>query len=138
MTAEEKERKRQKDYYDKNRQKRIDYSVQYRKKHIEKARQYNKRYYYNNLKADRICKIKNAYGLEFEDMKKMYIAQQGCCAICSTRFTCRKDINVDHNHSTGQIRQLLCKDCNRGIGIFKENPIFLHRAAEYINKWNNL
>lgn len=41
---------------------------------------------------------------------------------------------VDHNHFTQKIRGLLCKDCNIGLGMFKDNPILLHNGALYLQK----
>ena len=39
---------------------------------------------------------------------------------------------VDHNHETGKVRGLLCNDCNRGIGLLKDNPMFLANALKYL------
>ena len=47
------------------------------------------------------------------------------CRICGA---------VDHNHTTGQVRELLCENCNRGLGIFKDDPNLLHSAINYLQK----
>jgi hypothetical protein len=44
---------------------------------------------------------------------------------------------VDHNHTTGKIRGLLCPKCNQGIGLLMDNPLFLIRAAEYLRREQN-
>jgi len=41
-------------------------------------------------------------------------------------------VAVDHNHSTGKIRSLLCQGCNHGIGHFKESITLLKRAIKYL------
>ena len=90
----------------------------------------------SNRENAREERLKREYGITLEQHKHMFISQNGCCAICENKFTNRKHINVDHNHITGQVRQLLCTKCNGGIGYFNENPTTLQKAIEYINKWN--
>jgi len=43
-------------------------------------------------------------------------------------------LSVDHCHATGRIRGLLCAKCNQAIGLMKDNPIFLRRAADYVER----
>lgn len=70
-----------------------------------------------------------------DDMERMYLVQQGKCAICLGDFPDSKSIHVDHNHVTGQVRELLCVNCNRGIGSFRDNTLLLSKAIEYLDKW---
>ena len=80
------------------------------------------------------------YGLSNEDYISMFESQIGLCAICNepqqgitkdgeTRFLC-----VDHCHSTGKVRELLCVKCNTGLGQFRDNPEFLIKASKYLVK----
>jgi hypothetical protein len=69
-----------------------------------------------------------AYGIEPEQYDTMFEKQKGLCAICQKN----KKLCVDHNHFTGEIRGLLCHDCNRGLGSFRDNIDFLKRALEYL------
>lgn len=39
---------------------------------------------------------------------------------------------VDHNHETGKVRGLLCHNCNRALGLFKDNPSVLQKTFEYL------
>jgi Recombination endonuclease VII len=57
-------------------------------------------------------------------------AQDYKCAICGEE----KRLVVDHDHATGDIRALLCDDCNKGLGSFKDNPDNLLKAAYYLEK----
>jgi hypothetical protein len=39
---------------------------------------------------------------------------------------------VDHNHSSGKVRGLLCNRCNRAIGMFEDSPELLLSAISYL------
>lgn len=54
--------------------------------------------------------------------------QEGRCAICETK----SKLVLDHNHITGEVRGMLCNNCNIGLGLFKDNPEILVRASHYI------
>lgn len=43
-----------------------------------------------------------------------------------------EDLHVDHDHKWTEVRGLLCGSCNRGIGLLKENPAYLHCAGNHI------
>ncbi len=45
-----------------------------------------------------------------------------------------KNLAIDHCHSSGKIRGLLCQKCNQGLGIFSDNPILLRQAANYLEQ----
>ena len=76
------------------------------------------------------------YGLTLADFEQMLSEQEGRCAICLNAFpgVGRFGPNVDHDHSTGQVRALLCYHCNTAIGKFQDNPEVVDRAAEYLRK----
>lgn len=112
---------------------------EYNKKHYLQNRDrhlgYKKKWFQNNKSEIYIRKRKQKYGITHEQLKQMFIAQEGKCAICGFKFTKSKEINIDHNHNTNQTRQLLCTPCNLGLGMFKENVLLLQKAEEYIRKW---
>jgi hypothetical protein len=78
---------------------------------------------------------KKTYDISDEDFQSMLKHQDNKCAICKTTFS-EGTANVDHSHSTGKVRELLCSACNMGIGYLKENETTLLSAIEYINKHN--
>lgn len=109
----------------------------YQKKYYEKNRQKinakNRAYYHNNKEKTRDRAFKYEYGITLEDYNKKFEQQRGNCAICGeyqSKF--KKSLAVDHNHTTGQIRSLLCNNCNGGLGNFKDNIEFLLKAIEYL------
>jgi hypothetical protein len=54
------------------------------------------------------------------------------CALCFTSDP--KKLCIDHDHSTGQVRGLLCHSCNAGLGAFNDDIQLLHRAMAYVRK----
>lgn len=61
----------------------------------------------------------------------MLESQGGNCKICRNKPT-RRRLDVDHCHDTGKIRGLLCENCNKGLGIFKDDPELFDRAKKYL------
>lgn len=112
------------------------WSVRNRAKHYEMRKATiakNPEYY--SKRHRKYCLMQN-YGITEEQYTKMLEAQNGCCAICGTDKPTGKwkVFAVDHNHETGQVRELLCNECNRGIGLLKDSPDRLIKAARYLLK----
>lgn len=65
---------------------------------------------------------------------RLYKEQGGRCGICRSRLYSKryKRFAVDHCHTTGRIRGLLCSNCNTGIGLLKDDPNALQRAIEWV------
>jgi hypothetical protein len=77
--------------------------------------------------------LKLRYGITPEQYEQMFRDQNGVCAICSEP-PLKERLCVDHDHKTGAVRELLCKDCNVAIARFRENPDSLAAAINYLNK----
>ena len=73
--------------------------------------------------------LKSAYGIDMAQYDQMNEAQEGKCAICDSPESV---LHVDHCHTTGKVRGLLCNDCNTAIGLLKESPEVLSRAISYV------
>ena len=81
--------------------------------------------------------LKKKYNITRKEYLEMFTAQGGNCAICLTnQIEFEKRLFVDHCHTTGKIRQLLCSSCNSVLGFAKENPTILQNAINYIKKHN--
>lgn len=102
-----------------------------------------KKYQLDNPEKCKITKrkqnLKKRYGLTVEDIERMLKNQNYKCAICGREIFLHGDsvdknkiARVDHNHETGKVRGLLCNDCNRGIGLLKDNPMLLANAIKYL------
>ena len=102
-----------------------EYRKQWREKNIEHC-----------TKRDKNNRLLRMYGITLEQYNTMLLSQNNKCAICIQPFK-QDDINIDHNHITGAIRQLLCHKCNAAIGLMDESIEHLQNAINYIKRWNN-
>lgn len=85
-------------------------------------------------KFSRENKYRMRYGITLKDKYKMIDDQNGGCAICGLTLT-DKQACVDHNHETNQVRDILCQNCNKGLGSFLDDPDILEKAKQYLLKW---
>lgn len=72
------------------------------------------------------------YGIQWWELAALEAAQQGICAICGD--SPQDGLAIDHNHTTGAVRGLLCTLCNVGLGHFRDDPRRLIRAALYLKE----
>lgn len=82
-----------------------------------------------------------SFGIGLAEYGDMMVVQNGKCAICKTKETGQRlgktlALAVDHNHTTGEVRGLLCRNCNTLIGHAKEDRERLLSAIEYLDKYN--
>jgi hypothetical protein len=104
----------------------------YMREWSRKAREANPDYHKNIF-------LKRHYGISIDRYNEMLVEQDGCCAICKKAE--HNEIKgkiislaVDHDHSTGAVRALLCGDCNRALGLFRDDPALLDAAKTYLHK----
>ena len=74
------------------------------------------------------------YGLTIEEYNQMFVDQNGVCAICKEQSQNGTNLCVDHCHTTGKVRGLLCTGCNVGIGRLKDSVELLESAIGYLTK----
>jgi 23S rRNA G2445 N2-methylase RlmL len=116
-----------------------------------KTKQYQKEYYLKNrskkLKARKLLymntpydvrlaknnALKHTYKITVEDYDKKLKEQNYCCAICNKhRDEFKRNLSVDHDHTTNQIRGLLCIICNTNVGVVEDK---LEMIQKYLNKY---
>jgi hypothetical protein len=71
------------------------------------------------------------YGLTLDDYTRMFEQQHGQCAICGVKVQGER-MCVDHDHSTGRVRGLLCRLCNKSLGGFRDSVDLLRKAVAYL------
>lgn len=80
---------------------------------------------------------KKTYGLSYKEVLKLREGQNEVCAICKQPGFMMNDrvksgLNVDHCHKTGEVRGMLCHNCNRALGLFQDDINLLKTAIEYL------
>jgi len=91
------------------------------------------------------CRGKNSYykrnyGIDDVGLGQMKKQQDYKCYLCgSDGFLIGKNNHterraVDHDHKTGKVRKLLCHNCNRALGLFKDNSELMRKAASYVEE----
>ena len=88
---------------------------------------------YKTISRNKQLKFK--YGLSIEEYNVLLENQNHSCAICKCNVTSKRvkgSFAVDHNHTTGKIRGLLCNQCNRAIGMLNDSPELLQTALTYL------
>lgn len=79
------------------------------------------------------------YGITIADYERMLAEQGGVCAICRSKDPGPKGtFHIDHCHTTGRVRGLLCTRCNPGLGYFQDDPELLSSAISYLRRASQL
>ena len=113
--------------------KKSSYSYECKDCTIKRTIKYNR----DNSETVRSQYLKRQYGLTFEEFDVMLSKQDNCCAICGTDKPSKNRgrvnrFHVDHSHTTGKIRGLLCKSCNIALGEIEDNIHTLKSMIEYL------
>lgn len=116
------------DNYYKNRKK-LDFLDSYCKKCQDRKNKINR-----SLSSGRKSLLKK-YKLSLHNYDVLFSKQCGYCYIClKHQKEFKKKLAVDHCHSTGKIRGLLCSSCNTALGLIKDSTYTLKRMIDYLEK----
>lgn len=117
-------KKYRKNYYLKNKERKKEKIREWKQKNKTRVKAYNKNLW-----------LKTKYGISLDEYNRIFTIQNGRCAICDKPSAdYKRSLHVDHNHSDGKIRGLLCVNCNNGVGCFQDNPELLSKAKLYLEK----
>lgn len=104
----------------------------------------NKRKSGYTLEKARAYHLLSTYNLTAEEYERMFAEQNGVCACCGQpeKKTRRKNarservflLHVDHCHTTGRVRGLLCNACNTALGLLEENPKRIEALLHYVQE----
>ena len=108
-----------------------EYQKEYRKKNAERIAEVNRNWQQNNSLEIRL-KRKRLPLEHIEQIKN----HNGLCDICGNPPDGKwAELAIDHCHKEEGFRGLLCSSCNMGIGLFKDDPVILRKAAEYLEQY---
>lgn len=105
-----------------------------------KENTYNREWYQRNKLRKQIVSRLWRYDITKEEYDTLAIIQKGLCAICNElpkpkkRLSAPDNFVIDHCHTTGKVRGLLCDDCNQVLGRAKDNIEILKNAISYLEK----
>lgn len=118
------------EWYYKNKKRRNSKSREWWAANPEKTKGYEKM---KKIDVRLAANLKYNFNLSLEAFRKLEILQNKVCAICKGPPTpARTRLSVDHDHASGQIRGLLCDNCNLALGRMKDSPALLREAALYL------
>lgn len=83
----------------------------------------------------RWSRMKRTYGISEKIFMEMKKEQKSECAICGVLKKKNTDLHVDHCHETGNVRGLLCGNCNRAIGLLMDDEKVICSAMEYVKRY---
>jgi len=104
------------------------YDEVYQKEHVADSNKTKDKWLKGNPEKRRLARLKYLYDLDADEVKSILKAQDGNCWICQTGPA----EHMDHDHATGNPRGFLCGNCNRGLGLFKDDGDSLRRAVMYL------
>ena len=128
----DKTKQRVKAAYHRHKEKRKADAKRYREAHPEKSRRLTRDYRFRSL-----------YGITLAQYDAMFADQDGKCAICNrpeVRLNKKGSpyyLSVDHDHASGEVRQLLCYTCNSLIGYLDESVDIAEAVVSYLKRWKN-
>jgi len=112
------------------RRRKREYAKDYRKKNHDKVRASEaKTYAKNKEKYNRRCRDKK-YGLKEGEFERLLEEQNRRCATCFEEVK----LVVDHDNETGEVRGLICSECNLALGLVKDDVATLLRMVGYLNE----
>lgn len=121
----------QQEYYVEHKDEKIDSAVKWKKANPER---------YAEIQRNHSWKKAGVNDFVQSDYDGMFIAQGGVCAICGGSQTIKyknklRQLDVDHDHITGEPRALLCNICNQKVGLYENYPGMTELILKYLNNY---
>lgn len=111
------------------------YEKQLRKEHPGRLAAYNKQRREKNPDWKRKSHLLGKYGITESEYQRLAEEQGGQCLLCGFTPT-KRHLDVDHDHTTGEVRGLLCNPCNRALGRLGDSEQGLQRILSYVRGYS--
>ena len=124
---------------EKNAEYQKEYNKEYRKKNEEKLKANNKKWREANKEKDVLtmfkARLKRKYNLTIEEYDALLEAQNNSCKVCGTHATnnLKGKLYVDHCHTTGKVRGMLCMKCNSALGLLNDDKELIQKLLDYLS-----
>lgn len=127
MTPKEKKAVYDKAYRIKNKEKRLQAAIKWNIENKESRRISSRKHW-----------LKKTYQISPEEWDNKFEKQKGCCSICGRHQSeFKRQLSVDHNHITGEVRDLLCTSCNQAFGYVNEDINILEKMIAYAKRFSS-
>ena len=103
---------------------------------VDRARA--REWYHKNKQKVREKQMFSKYGLTVEQYNSKLNQQSNQCKICEKIMDGLREPAIDHCHNTGNVRDLLCANCNAALGLLQDDPKIMLKAAEYVTYHRSL
>lgn len=140
----EKEKQRHREYNKTHKKEIRTYQKRYYQSHKEELKPYHREYYLNHKESesDHSKSLRpKKYGLTPDEYSDLLKSHDGVCAICGKQETAKayktdniRQLSIDHDHTTGKVRGLLCSKCNLMVSHADDSPSILRKAADYLER----
>lgn len=119
--------------YQKRKAKISDRRKELRKENPDKYKEAAKKRYNPNKSKEAGWRNAGIIDMTIEKYNELLSNQNNCCAVCNThKDAFKRALSVDHNHTTGKFRGLLCDNCNRALGYLKESEVIINNLLTYL------
>ncbi len=100
-------------------------------------KEYKAEYYQKNKIRIKERSFKHKFKVPFSVKRGLWEEQGRKCYVCKKDLpdVYNVDTNMDHNHSTGRLRRVLCNGCNAALGLVRENKRTLKSLIDYLEKY---
>lgn len=106
---------------------------EYAQKCIDRAKRWYEQNREHVKQRSRAWRLKDEFGITASEYDELLQKQNGVCAICRKENNRKgQRLHVDHEHTLGKVRGLLCNNCNLGLGYLQDSPDILLVASEYV------
>ena len=124
---------------EKNAEYQKEYNKEYRKKNVEKLNANNKKWREENKEQDALvmlkARLKRKYNLSIDEYKTLIESKNNSCKVCGThaKNNLKGKLYIDHCHTTGKVRVLLCMKCNSALGLLNDDKALIQNLLDYLS-----